>query len=206
MNLVDITLVVLAVVAGLAGWRQGLIGGVLSFTGFIVGALAGAALAPMLLSSFSGWLAAALGIAIVLVAAGIGNALAGLLGRAMRERVTWKPARVIDSVGGSMFGVLSMALIAWVVASALVDALTTRHHRAAQGKKRHHTCALKRAVAECCHQERAIKQTARHQCPQDAEDDCTAIAQLEMSRHALHTTPNATAKVLEPYGLLTTPE
>ena len=122
MNLVDIALVVLAVVAGLAGWRQGLIGGVLSFTGFIVGALAGAALAPMLLSSFSGWLAAALGIAIVLVAAGIGNALAGLLGRAMRERVTWKPARVIDSVGGSMFGVLSMALIAWVVASALVDA------------------------------------------------------------------------------------
>ena len=122
MNLVDIGLIVLAVVAGLAGWRQGLIGGVLSFTGFIVGALAGAALAPMLLSSFSGWLAAALGIAIVLVAAGIGNALAGLLGRAMRERVTWKPARVIDSVGGSLFGVLSMALIAWVIASALVDA------------------------------------------------------------------------------------
>ena len=59
MNGVDIVLLVLAAVAALAGWRQGLVGGVLSFTGFIVGAFVGAFVAPMLLQSFEGVAAAA---------------------------------------------------------------------------------------------------------------------------------------------------
>ena len=120
MNVVDYILLVLAVLAGLSGWRNGLVGGVLSFVGFIGGALVGALIAPHLLGSLSGITAAVLAIGVVVIAAGIGNALAGLLGSWVRSVVTWRPARVVDSVGGSVFGVLSLALVAWVVASALL--------------------------------------------------------------------------------------
>jgi S1-C subfamily serine protease len=120
MNVVDYVLLALAVLAGLSGWRNGLVGGVLSFVGFIGGALVGALIAPHLLGSLSGITAAVLAIGVVVIAAGIGNALAGLLGTWVRSVVTWRPAQVVDSVGGSVFGVLSLALVAWVVASALL--------------------------------------------------------------------------------------
>ena len=120
MNSVDLILLVLAVVAAFSGYRNGLVGGVLSFAGFIVGALVGALIAPRVLGSVSGVVAAVLGVGIVVVAAGIGNALAGLVGSWVRDTVSWRPVRVVDSVGGSMFGVLSLALVAWVVASALI--------------------------------------------------------------------------------------
>ncbi len=121
MNGVDILLLVLAALAIVTGWRQGLVGGVLSFLGFIVGAFVGASLAPVVLESMDdGWVKGALGILIVLGCAAVGNALAGWLGAWIRSVVTWKPARVVDSAGGSMFGVLSLAFVAWVVASALI--------------------------------------------------------------------------------------
>ena len=120
MNSVDLILLVLGVVAAFSGYRNGLVGGVLSFAGFIVGALVGALIAPRVLGSVSGVVAAVLGVGIVVVAAGIGNALAGLVGSWVRDTVSWRPVRVVDSVGGSMFGVLSLALVAWVVASALI--------------------------------------------------------------------------------------
>ncbi len=120
MNIVDYVLLVLAVLAALTGWRNGLVGGVLSFAGFIGGALVGALVAPHLVGSLEGIVAVVLGIGIVVIAAGIGNALAGLLGSWIRGVVTWRPARFVDSVGGSVFGVLSLALVAWVVASALL--------------------------------------------------------------------------------------
>ncbi|HET7901446.1 MAG TPA: MarP family serine protease [Candidatus Nanopelagicales bacterium] len=121
MNGVDVLLVVLAVLAVITGWRQGLISGVLSFLGFIIGAFVGASLAPVVLKSMDdGWLKGGLGILIVLACAGVGNLLAGWLGAWIRSVVTWKPARVVDSAGGSMFGVLSLAFVAWVVASALI--------------------------------------------------------------------------------------
>ncbi len=120
MNVVDVILVILALVSAWSGWRQGLVAGVLSFAGFIGGALVGAVVAPHLLGGMSGLVAVVLGVGIVIVAAGIGNALMSLVGRWVRDHVTWRPVRLVDSAGGSMFGILSVALMAWVVASALV--------------------------------------------------------------------------------------
>ena len=61
VNVVDVVLVAVAVLAAWPGWRQGLISGVLSFVGFIGGALVGALLAPRLLGDVNGLFAFALG-------------------------------------------------------------------------------------------------------------------------------------------------
>ena len=63
VNIVDAVLVVVAVLAVVSGWRQGLVSGVLSFVGFIGGALVGALVAPRLLGHISGLVALALAIA-----------------------------------------------------------------------------------------------------------------------------------------------
>jgi S1-C subfamily serine protease len=120
VNLVDVVLLGLVVFSIYTGWRNGLVAGVLSFIGFLGGALAGAYLAPHLVGSLDGVVAAVLGIGVVVLCAGFGNVLASMLARVIRERVTWKPVRFVDSAGGSVFGALSVLLVAWVMASALV--------------------------------------------------------------------------------------
>jgi uncharacterized membrane protein required for colicin V production len=120
VNAVDIVLIGLVLLSIYTGWSNGLVAGVLSFVGFMGGALFGAYLAPHVVGTMGGFVAAALGIGIVVVGAGLGNLLASMLARVIRDRVTWKPVRFVDSAGGSIFGALSVLLVAWVMASALV--------------------------------------------------------------------------------------
>lgn len=122
MNAVDVVLVVLAVLVAWAGWRQGLISGLLSFVGFVSGAFLGVLLAPHLLTwlGLTGILGLALTIVVALLLAGVGNAVLVSIGRLVRTRLTWRPIRALDSVGGALFGVASLAVVAWLLASALV--------------------------------------------------------------------------------------
>lgn len=120
MNVADYLLIAFAVLAVISGWRNGLLSGVLSFAGFLGGAFVGALVAPRVLGSMSGLVAAVLGVGIVVVAAGLGNALAGLVGSRLRDALPWRPVRLVDSAGGSLFGLLTLAVVAWVVASALL--------------------------------------------------------------------------------------
>ncbi|MCA0330221.1 MAG: MarP family serine protease [Actinobacteria bacterium] len=118
MNVLDWILVLIAVAAAVSGWRQGLVAGVLSFAGFIAGAIVGAYAAPIVLGDLDGILRFGLTVLIVLAGAGIGNALATFVGTWVRETLSWKPVRFVDSVGGSVFGVLSVIVVAWIVAWA----------------------------------------------------------------------------------------
>ena len=118
LNVLDWILLALLVFAAVSGWRQGLVAGVLSFAGFVAGALAGALLAPHLIGDVEGVLGFILAMSIVIVGAGVGNWAASLLGTRVRDAVTWSPARLLDSVGGAVFGLLSVALVLWMVGSA----------------------------------------------------------------------------------------
>ena len=118
LNILDALLLVMLLVAAVSGWRQGLVAGVLSFAGFIAGAIAGALLAPYVIGGVDGILSFLLAMGIVIIGAGVGNWAASLVGTWVRDSVTWSPARLVDSVGGSLFGFLSVALVLWMVGSA----------------------------------------------------------------------------------------
>jgi len=123
-DLLDLILIVLVVAFGVAGYRQGFIIGVLSFVGFIGGGAIGAILGPRIarsITSNTGWQAVT-AIIVVFVAAMIGQLLASGLGVAMRSRLTWRPATVVDAVGGAVVSVLSVLLIAWLIGSAVAYA------------------------------------------------------------------------------------
>ena len=123
-DLLDLILIVLVVAFGVAGYRQGFIIGVLSFAGFLGGGAIGAIFGPKIARSITsnpGWQAVT-AIIVVFLCAMVGQLLASGLGVAMRSRLTWRPATVLDAVGGAVVSVLSVLLIAWLIGSAVAYA------------------------------------------------------------------------------------
>jgi S1-C subfamily serine protease len=116
-------LILLVVIAAFAtsGYRQGFIVGILSFFGFVGGALLGAEFGPAISRALVGGQTQQDVIAVVLLVgfAVIGQFVASSVGAAMRSTVTWRSATVLDSVGGAVVSVVSFLLIAWVVGSVL---------------------------------------------------------------------------------------
>jgi S1-C subfamily serine protease len=116
-------LILLVVIAAFAtsGYRQGFIVGILSFFGFVGGALLGAEFGPAISKALVGGQTQQDVIAMVLLVAFavIGQFVASSIGAAMRSTVTWRSATVLDSIGGALVSVVSFLLIAWVVGSVL---------------------------------------------------------------------------------------
>jgi S1-C subfamily serine protease len=123
-DLLDLILVALAAAFAVAGYRQGFIVGVLSFIGFLGGAAVGAIFSPSIAHTVvHGQNQQALvAIVVVFIAAMIGQLGASLAGAAVRARVTWRSAALVDAAGGAAVSVLSVLLIAWFIGSAMVNA------------------------------------------------------------------------------------
>ncbi|HEX4660186.1 MAG TPA: MarP family serine protease [Streptosporangiaceae bacterium] len=123
-DLLDLILIVLVIAFGVAGYRQGFIIGVLSFAGFIGGGVIGAVFGPRIARSVTmnpAWQAVA-AIVVVFLAAMIGQLLASGVGVAVRSRLTWRPATVVDAVGGAGISAIAVLLIAWLIGSAVAYA------------------------------------------------------------------------------------
>ena len=108
MNVADLVVVAIAGLAGLSGWRSGILRSAFSAAGFIIGAVLGLILSSRLLTGMSGvtWFVAS--AALVVVSAGIGQGVAGLAGNWLKDQLSWKPIRVADSATGAAFGLLSL--------------------------------------------------------------------------------------------------
>ena len=120
MNWLDAVLLVAAASFGFSGYRQGFVVGVLAFAGFVGGGVGGLVLAPAVVSRVgSGLGQTALALALVLLAATLGQVVLAWFGSLIRDRLTWRPVRVVDAGLGAMVSVLAMLLVAWFLASAL---------------------------------------------------------------------------------------
>jgi S1-C subfamily serine protease len=121
-DVLDLILIVVVAAFAVSGYRQGFIVGVLSFFGFVGGALLGAEFGPNISRALVGGQTQQDVIAVVLLVsfAVIGQFIASSIGTAMRSTVTWRSATALDSVGGAAVSVVSVLLIAWVVGSVLI--------------------------------------------------------------------------------------
>jgi len=120
MNILDWCLVALAVAYAISGYWQGFIAGAIATVGLVLGGIFGIWLAPMLLGNASPSLSVSLGaLLVVLVAASVGQALAQLVGSRVRDRITWRPARALDAVGGAALSVVAVLLVAWMLGVAI---------------------------------------------------------------------------------------
>jgi S1-C subfamily serine protease len=120
---VDLALIVLALVFALSGFRQGVIVSAASFVGFFGGAVIGAQLSGPVSEELASSSVTRVFVALVVVLAGalLGQVLAGMVGRAVRRRVTWEPAKMVDAAAGAVVSAAAVLLVAWMVATPLAS-------------------------------------------------------------------------------------
>jgi S1-C subfamily serine protease len=119
-DLLDVILVIVVAGFGVSGFRQGFVVGAVSFLGFLGGGVVGAKIAPTILR----WLGHGQGqpigaISVVFVAAIAGQLLLTPLGAALRRRVRWRSAELLDSTAGALVSVIGVLLVAWLVGTAV---------------------------------------------------------------------------------------
>jgi S1-C subfamily serine protease len=121
VSLVDVLLIVLVLVFALSGFRQGLLVASSSIIGFLGGAILGAQLSGPVADRIDGSSVTRVfaALVVVLAAALLGQIVVGAAGRALRRRVTWEPARMVDSVAGAVVSAMAVLLVAWMIASPL---------------------------------------------------------------------------------------
>ena len=123
-DLLDLILLVLVAAFAVSGYRQGFIIGVLSFAGFLIGAVVGTLFAPALARTLASDQSrqALIAVVAVFIAAMVGQLVASAVGAALRSRLTWRPVAYLDAAGGAVVSVVSVLLIAWLIGSAVVNA------------------------------------------------------------------------------------
>ena len=122
MNLLDLILLGLLVLAGLVGYRRGLTLQAFGFGGLLVGLVVGALLAPVVAGVVDSPLSKAAVAAIVLLAvAGIGNGIGWYLGTHARTRAKATRFGQADAVAGSTLAIVASLLAIWFLALNLVN-------------------------------------------------------------------------------------
>jgi S1-C subfamily serine protease len=123
-DLLDVILIVLAAAFAVDGYRQGFVVGALGVIGFLGGAAAGAVISPGIAQALvhSPSQQALVAIIVVFLVALAGQLLASLAGAALRSRLAWRPATVMDAAGGAAVSAMSVLLIAWFIGSAVASA------------------------------------------------------------------------------------
>lgn len=107
-------------VFAISGYRQGFVIGVLSFTGFFLGALIGLQLGPLLARQFTdGAMRVVVSLIAIFGLAVAGQALAGWVGSHLRHAITSRIGRRADDIGGAFVSLFAVLLVAWLVAVPL---------------------------------------------------------------------------------------
>ena len=125
MNGLDLVLVVAAAIAAVAGWRLGFLrrfaGWVGAAAGLTVAILAAPRIIPRL--SLGSDLAVLLvSTALLVLFATAGQGLGALLGARLRQEVDTDAGKAADAAGGALLGVAGVAVLAWLVLPVMADA------------------------------------------------------------------------------------
>jgi len=121
---IDLVIVGFALIFAVNGYRHGLISSAFSFVGFLIGVVIGAQIAGRVATAITDDPVVRVILALVIVfgLAGLGQFAVGLIGTRLRRVVTWRPARIVDSVLGTLVSALTVLLVAWIVATPLAAA------------------------------------------------------------------------------------
>ncbi len=122
MDLLDLALILLTVVAAIAGYRRGAVLQVIAFIGVGLGLVVGSVLAPVVAPLGHGLaVQAALAIGVILGAATVGDAAGWWIGNKLRSKAHATRGRKADAVGGSAMSVAAVLLGTWFLALNLVS-------------------------------------------------------------------------------------
>jgi S1-C subfamily serine protease len=125
VNGLDLILVALAIAAAVGGWRLGFLRRSAGWLGAAAGTAAAIVLAPALVRrlGLDSDLAVVLVVtALLVLLASIGQGIGATIGARLRQEVESPAGRNIDAVGGTLLGVVAVAVLAWLVLPVMADA------------------------------------------------------------------------------------
>lgn len=115
MTTVDWIAAAVIALAALNGLRRGLVAGAFSLAGIVVGAIAGARLAPQLFSADESPYTPVVALAGAVVIGVLLQSAAGLVGKTIRSTLlALPPLRLLDTLGGVVLGAATGAALVWV--------------------------------------------------------------------------------------------
>lgn len=124
MNLVDVVVIGIAVLAILRGWRRGLLGQVFELGGGFLGLVAGIVFGPRIARYFTdqpGLRGVLISLLVVFVCLSVGQTIGFMVGHRFGRATHQVGLKGVDSGLGSAFG-----LLVWILAFWLVGSLLTR--------------------------------------------------------------------------------
>ena len=122
MNVLDLVLLAVVVLAAISGYRRGALMQVLAYGGLVLGLVVGAIAAPSVARLVHGDAAqAGVAVAVVLGSAGIGNATGWLAGSWVRGRMRRTRLGTADAAGGSVVSMVAVVVAIWFLAFNLVN-------------------------------------------------------------------------------------
>ena len=122
MNYFDLINAIAVVIAGISGFKNGLLQSIFKTIGYIAGGVVGVAIAVEVMSKWSSTLAKAGGaIILILFLATVGEFILGKIGLGFRKALLIAPLKFIDSLSGALLSIARTAFIAYLLAVILVS-------------------------------------------------------------------------------------
>lgn len=114
---IDLGLILLAVMAGISGYRHGAVASALALAGMLLGTIAGILVAPHVIDHVADRRTRLLVVVIILlILVMIGETAGMVLGRAARRSLRLVALRRVDSVLGAGLHVVAILVVAWLIA------------------------------------------------------------------------------------------
>lgn len=120
VTVLDLVLLVVLVALAVAGFRRGLVVGLLSLAGLVAGAVIGGRVLPELLDARSGEYLPFVIAGGAVVGAVLARWAGMLLGSTIRGAILHGPLRTIDNIGGAALGLAIGLVVCWVVGAVLL--------------------------------------------------------------------------------------
>jgi S1-C subfamily serine protease len=119
----DIALLVVTALVAISGYVEGFVLGACATLGLLGGAAVGVWGVPRVLDNFAPSVEVSFAaLVLVVVLASIGRTIGALLGSKLRNKISWKPVRAVDALGGAVLAAASVLVVAWVLGVAVSGA------------------------------------------------------------------------------------
>jgi S1-C subfamily serine protease len=119
----DIALLVITALVAISGYVEGFVLGACATLGLLAGAAVGVYGVPRVLDNFSPSVEVSFAaLVLVVLLASIGRTIGAILGSKLRNKISWKPVRALDALGGAALAAVSVLVVAWVLGVAVSGA------------------------------------------------------------------------------------
>jgi S1-C subfamily serine protease len=119
----DYALLIITGLVAISGYIEGFVLGACATLGLLGGAAVGVWGVPRILDNFSPSVSVSFAaLVLVVILASIGRTIGAVLGSRLRNKVSWRPVKFVDALGGAALAAVSVLIVSWVLGVAVSGA------------------------------------------------------------------------------------